>query len=170
MKKNAVIIFMFFFLLIVGCSKTERDNEYYQLAKKSLNEKKYYDALKYFQKIVDEYPKSKHYKDALLQTGELTQGLVDKKLTKKEAYKKAIEIYIKFQKKYPQDGKAPQALFMTGFLQANELGKLEEAKATYNKFLELYPNSEMAQSAKAELENLGLSPDQILEQKIKNNK
>ena len=167
MRKFISAILLITIVLIAGCSKN--DNDYYELAQKNMDAKNYATALEYFQKIVDEYPNGKHYKDALLQTGELNQGLVNKNISKEEAYARAIKAYAEFQQKYPDDKKAPQALFMIGFIQANELGQLEEAKATYNKFLELYPNSEMVESAKAEIENLGLSPDEILKKKMQNN-
>ena len=37
------------------------------------------------------------------------------------------------------------------------------AKEAYTRFIKLYPDSEMAESAKSEIENLGLTPDEILE-------
>ena len=47
-------------------------------------------------------------------------------------------------------------------IQWNELGELDSAKATYQKFVEVYPDNEMAESARTELANLGLSADEIL--------
>lgn len=54
------------------------------------------------------------------------------------------------------------ALFMLGFIHANEIHNYEKAKEYYQKFLELYPNSELAVSAKFELENLGKEPQKII--------
>ena len=126
------------------------------------------EALVNFQNIVDEFPKSEHYKFALLKTGELNQGLVDTNLTSEESYLKAVKAYSKFHKKFHTDPKAPQTLFMIGFIQANELKNDEAAKAAYSKFIKLYPESEMIESAKAEIENLGLTPDEILKKKAAN--
>ena len=58
---------------------------------------------------------------------------------------------------------------MIGFIQANKLNQLDSARVSYTKFLELYPDTEMATSAESELENLGLTPDEILAKKIENN-
>ncbi len=167
MKKLAVLLALAILLFVVGCS-TNNDKDYFKAAQKSMDAKEYKEALVNFQKIVDEFPKSEHYKTALLKTGELTQGYVDESLSKEESLLKAVKIYTEFQEKYSDDPKAPQTLFMIGFIQANELMNVEAAKATYSKFLELYPESEMAESAKAEIENLGLSPDEILQKKIAN--
>ena len=76
-----------------------------------------------------------------------------------------IIAYKLYQEKYPNETKAPQTLFMVGFIQANELGQLDEAKATYTKFIELYTESDMVESAKSEIETIGLSPDEILKNK-----
>jgi TolA-binding protein len=51
---------------------------------------------------------------------------------------------------------------MLGFIYANELNNYEKAKIYYQKFLERYPNSELAISAKFELENLGRKPEEII--------
>jgi len=167
MKKIAALLVFSVTFFIVGCGQTN-DKEYFESAQKSLDAKNYSEALVNFQKIVDEFPKSEHYKFALLKTGELSQGYVDKTLSKEESLLKAIKVYTEFQKQYSDDPKAAQALFMIGFIQANELLNVEEAKIAYSKFLELYPDSEMAESAKAEIENLGLTPDEILQKKITN--
>lgn len=167
MKKTFALLFLST-LFIIGCGQTS-DKDYYESAQNKMIEKEYASALIDFQKIVDEFPQSEHFKFALLQTGELNHGYVNKEITKEESLEKAIEAYTQYQKKYPNDNKAPQTLFMIGFIQANELGKLEVAKITYTRFLERYPNSEMIESAKSEIENLGLDPDEILEKQVKNN-
>jgi N-acetylmuramoyl-L-alanine amidase len=162
MKKYVVLLILSISVLFASCSQ-KGDKEYSDAAQKFMDSKNYYEALTNYQKIVDEYPESKYYQDALLQTGELTQGYIDKKLSKTESLLKAIKIYREYCDKYPDSPKAPQTLFMIGFIEANELDKIEEAKATYNEFLKKYPKSEMVKAAKAEIENLGLTPDQILE-------
>ncbi len=162
MKKIIVLLFLSL-IFVVGCS-SKSDKEYFELAQKSMDAKDYAGALVNFQKIVDQFPNSKHYQFALLQTGELNHGYVNKEISKKASLGLAIDAYRKYQKKYPNAEKAPQTLFMIGFIQANELGKLDEAKATYTKFLEIYPESEMAESAKSEIANIGLSPEEILKQ------
>ena len=161
MKKINVLIVLSVALFIVGCSNN--DKYYFESAQNSLNAEEYSEALVSYQKIVDEFPKSEHYKFALLKIGELNQGYVDKSLTNEESLLKAVKAYTKFHRKFHSDPKAPQTLFMIGFIQANELKNIEAAKVAYTKFLKLYPDSEMAESAKAEIENLGLTPDEILQ-------
>ncbi|MBU0473467.1 MAG: tetratricopeptide repeat protein [Bacteroidetes bacterium] len=159
--KKIVVIFALLAIFVIGCSQ-KSDKDYLETAKTELAAKEYAAALINFQKIVDEFPESEHYKFALLQTGELNHGLVNKEISKEVAFEKAIKAYTEYQKKYTDDPKAPQALFLVGFIQANELGNIEAAKVAYTKFLKLYPESEMAESAHSEIDNLGLAPDEIL--------
>jgi len=51
---------------------------------------------------------------------------------------------------------------MKAFIQANELQDYDAAKQTYQLFLQKFPNDEMTPSAKAELETIGLAPEEIL--------
>lgn len=159
--KKIVVILTLFTIFAIGCSQ-KNDKDYFEAAQTELAAKEYSAALIDFQKIIDEFPESEHYQFALLQTGELNHGLVDKGISKEASYEKAIKAYTEYQKKYPDDPKAPQTLFMIGFIQANELGNIEAAKVAYTKFLKLYPESEMAVSAQSEIDNLGLSPEDIL--------
>jgi len=167
MKRMMVYLLIGFTIFMLSCAgKTDRD--LYESAKKSIENEKYAEALTQFEELVKNYPNSEYYQDALLQTGELYQGHVNKNIPYKESLKKAIKSYRMFYSKYKDDPKAPQTLFMVGFIQANELGQLDSARVTYSKFVEQYPDNEMTPSAKIELENLGLSPDEILAKKIKN--
>jgi len=168
MKRVFVYLIIGLSIFLINCSgKTDKD--IYESATENIENEKYAEALSLFEVIVAEYPNSEYYKDALIQTGELSQGNVNQNITFKESQKKAIDSYRLFYSKYPDDPKAAQVLFMVGFIQANKLDELDSARVTYTKFLELYPDTEMAASAKSELENLGLTPDEILAKKIKNN-
>lgn len=168
MKRIFVYLLIGLSVFLINCGgKTDKD--IYESAIENIENEKYAEALSQFEVIVLEYPKSEFYKDALLQTGELLQGNVNKSIPFKESQKKAISHYSLFHSKYKDDPKAAQILFMIGFIQANKLDELDSARVTYTKFLELYPDAEMAASAKSELENLGLTPDEILAKKIENN-
>lgn len=168
MKRIFVYLLIGLSVFLINCGgKTDKD--IYESAIENIENEKYAEALSLFEVIVSEYPNSEFYKDALLQTGELLQGNVNKSIPFKESQKKAINCYRLYHSKFQGDPKAAQILFMIGFIQANKLDELDSARVTYTKFLELYPDAEMATSAKSELENLGLTPDEILAKKIENN-
>jgi hypothetical protein len=59
---------------------------------------------------------------------------------------------------------------MAGFINANELKNFDEATSLYKQFLMEYPNNELASSAQAELDNMGLSPEEILQNNLANEK
>ena len=77
--------------------------------------------------------------------------------------KKAVEYYKMVFEKYRDQEYSKKALFMAGFILANDIKDYDAAREVYNQFLDEYPESEMAISAKYELENLGKDPEEILQ-------
>jgi len=75
---------------------------------------------------------------------------------------KAIKLYEKLIRIHPDSEYSPMALFMIGYINANEIKDYERAKKVYAEFLEKYPTSELANSVKFELENMGKSPDELI--------
>jgi hypothetical protein len=57
--------------------------------------------------------------------------------------------------KFPEDKHAPQALFMVGFVHMEELNDSKTATHTFKQVLKQYPDSDVADSAKWMLENMG---------------
>jgi len=120
-----------------------------------------------YENLVKEYPESKLAPEALFQQAGLYQNRMVKNLSETESLENAVKIYKKIFDKYPDYPKAPDALFMSGFILANELKRYKEATETYRLFLEKYPNHQWALSAKSELENMGVPPEVILQNKQK---
>ncbi len=56
---------------------------------------------------------------------------------------------------YPEGEHADEAQFMIGFIQAEELKNYDAARNALTRMLEHYPNSELAESARWMLENMG---------------
>lgn len=77
---------------------------------------------------------------------------------------KAITLFEKVIKDYPTHPKAALAFFFKGYVEENYLKNLEKAKETYLLFLEKYPNSDFADDARASIENLGKSPEQMVKE------
>jgi len=154
--------FLIFLMIVSTACSSISDKELYDSANKKKAEKKYIEALKDYQKIVDEYPESEYYVESLFEIGKMYHGKVVKNISSKEAYKKAIEYYTKVYEKDPDGPYAQKSLFMVGFIEANELQMFDEAKKAYNLFIEKYPNSELTQAAQAELDNLGIPPEEII--------
>jgi len=139
-------------------------------AKAAVEQKKYADAVKYYETLASEFPKDSLAPEALYQLGALYQNKFVPGFAGNSSTEKAILIFRSVFDKYPDSKQAPNCLFMCGFLQSNELNRYSDATDTYNTFLQKYPNNDMASAAKYELDNMGLTPEQVLEKKVTTNK
>ncbi|MEK6553013.1 MAG: tetratricopeptide repeat protein, partial [Bacteroidota bacterium] len=86
-------------------------------------------------------------------------------VSKDESLKKAVEYYQRLYQQFPKDERAPKALFMSGFILANELRNIDAARLTYQQFLDKFPKHELTTPARTELDNLGKTPEEILQEK-----
>ncbi len=166
MKKIAVnlVLSSILCLTVIGCGKKSAEDQM-RSASKNVESKNISEAVVNYESVIKDYPESKEAPEALYQLGSLYQNHMVVNFAPKESFQKAINTFSKLIDKYPDSPQAPRALFMTGFIQANELNNFDAATKTYNLFLEKYPNHELASSAKEELDNMGLSPEQILQKK-----
>jgi TolA-binding protein len=76
---------------------------------------------------------------------------------------KAATTYELVAEKYPESEWGQKGLFAAAYTYANEIGNLERGREAYKKYLKQYPDSSMAETAKFELDNLGKSPEEILQ-------
>ena len=79
-----------------------------------------------------------------------------------EGPQKAIDIANVLIEKYPDFEMTPMAMFIKGFVYENMIGDLQNAEVTYRQFIEKYPNNSMVEDVKSTLENLGLSPEELI--------
>ena len=75
---------------------------------------------------------------------------------------KAIKIADVLIEKYPDFEMTPVAMYLKGFVYENIVGDLQNAEKTYRQFIEKYPESPMVEDVKATIENLGLSPEELI--------
>lgn len=156
------IIAVLTFFLIVGCSSKKSDKELFDEAKNNLKEDKIPEAVMAFEELINDHSDSELTPEAISQLASLYQNKRIKSFSEKENLGKAITLFKKLHDEYPKSSYAPSGLFMAGFIYANELQNYKEAEALYKQFLSEYPENELAPSAQAELDNLGLSPEEIL--------
>jgi TolA-binding protein len=76
----------------------------------------------------------------------------------------AIELYDKVIAKYPKYSKTPDALFLQGFILENNMRNVPKAKEKYLEFMTKFPKNELASQVKFSLDNLGKTPEQIIEE------
>lgn len=159
-------IALFSFLLIVGCSTKKSDKELFDEAQKNLKEDKIPEAVIAFEEIISEHSQSELAPEAISQLASIYQNKKVKNLSDRESIEKAILLFKKLHDEYPKNNLAPSGLFMAGFIYANELQNYKEAEVLYKQFLNEYPDNELAPSAQAELDNLGLTPEEILQKNL----
>jgi outer membrane protein assembly factor BamD (BamD/ComL family) len=77
---------------------------------------------------------------------------------------KAIGLFDKFIEKYPDHPKAAVSMFFTAYIYENQLKNLEKAKEIYLQFIEKYPNGDFTNDARVALQNLGKTPEQMVQE------
>lgn len=155
-------------LLFFGCSSKKTDKELFDEAKANLKDQKYPEAVMSFEELVKDYPDSQLVPEALSETASIYQNKQIKNLSEEENLNKAIELFKKVHDEYPNSEFAASGLFMAGFIYANDLQNYDAATSIYKQFLQEYPDNELAASAQAELDNMGLSPEEILSRNMTN--
>ncbi len=75
---------------------------------------------------------------------------------------KAVKIADMLIEKYSDFEMTPMAMYLKGFVYENIVGDLHNAEMTYRQFIEKYPESPMVEDVKATMENLGLSPEELV--------
>lgn len=155
-------------ITILGCSGKNED-EMYNTGKKLVETNKNIEAVKQYEELLKEFPDTKHKEFVLFELGKIYQSKAIKSNNSEINLNNAVKYFTQLFTEFPKSNNSPSALFMTGFIYANELQKLDSAKIRYQEFLDKYPNHELAVSVKYELDNLGLTPEQILENLKKNN-
>ena len=157
---------LFIIIILVTACNTNKDRDTFNAAERNYNDKKYAEALTDYKLVIEEYSSSDFAAKSLMRVGSMYQMFLVPNVQGDESNKKAVEYYRDLYKNFPKSEDAPKALFMSGFILANNLNKFDEAKLTYQTFLEKFPKHELAPQIKMELENLGKTPEEILENKL----
>lgn len=148
-------------LLFISCS-SENDQTLFDSAKSFEQKEKFSDAIKNYEKIISDYPESKFRAEVLFNLAKMYQARLDKSVNELDSYKRAKKYFHMVYKEFPKNENAASSLFMVGFIQANLLNQLDSAKLNYEKFIQQFPNHPMVESAKAEVQNLGIPADKII--------
>ncbi|MGB9664165.1 MAG: tetratricopeptide repeat protein [Ignavibacteria bacterium] len=149
---------------LLSCQK-HKEESLYKTALEEIKNGNNQAAIENLEKLVEKNPYSQFAPDAFFTLASLYQSIEGDSIQKVNNYEKALECYNQIIEKFPNDEKTPQAIFMAGFICAENLKDFERAKYYYKKFLKAYPDHELALSVKAELDNLGKPPEEILMEK-----
>ncbi len=81
---------------------------------------------------------------------------------------RAVELLRQIDLRFRQKSDvAPKALFYEAFVYETLLSDTAQARQRYEDFLRYYPNHELAPQARASLQHLGKTPDQLLEELLR---
>jgi tol-pal system protein YbgF len=119
----------------------------YRLAKKAFDQDNLETAREGFQKIIKEYPKSRHADNAQFWIGEIYY--------REKWYEKAILEYQKVIEKYPKGNKVQSSLLKQGFAFYN-IGDKANARLILKELIKKHPKSNEAKVAKQKLK--GFTP------------
>ena len=75
---------------------------------------------------------------------------------------RTIYIIDKLVKEYPDYPRTQAALFIKAFIFETRYNNLDMAKKIYEQYLAMYPDGEFAESCRASIENLGLTPEELV--------
>jgi len=164
--KTTAILFSISFLLIVGCSSKKSSDELLKEGEKLAGEEKYSEAVTAYETLINDYPDDELAPEAISRLAVIYQNKLLKNFPEKDSFLKAVDLFKSIHEKYPDSKQAPMGLFMAGFVQANELKDFDAATETYKQFIELYPDHELTSSAREELNNMGLTPEEILQKNL----
>ncbi|PID56316.1 MAG: hypothetical protein CR986_10340 [Ignavibacteriae bacterium] len=166
MRIKKIFLLLSLSVLFTFCGE-KNDKEIFEEGNRLLAEEKYEEAVIKFGKLASKFKNSNLAPKALFETAKVYQGKVIKDMHVKESLLKSVKVYQQIFNEYPKSKEAENSLFMSGFILANELKDFDKAKKTYEKYLKIFPNGKLVNDAKIELANLGKTPEEILNEKMK---
>jgi tetratricopeptide (TPR) repeat protein len=165
MKRIAVILSVLVFIAACNSSETfrkeieKKETALMESAKKSKADTAAINALLTdYETYADKYPSDTMGANYLFKAADFNRYM-QKPL-------RSIQIYSKIYDNYPKIDKRPYALFLQGFMYENELTNITAAKGIYEKFLKEYPSHPISSDVQITLDNLGKTPEQMLEEFI----
>ncbi len=164
--KTIIITLSFFILLLAGCSNKKTASELLTEGEKFTSEENLPEAVLSYETLIKEYPDDILAPEATVRVAAIYQNKLVKNISENESLLKSVELFKSIYEKHPGSKQASLGLFMAGFVQSNELHDYEGATETYNTFLKVFPDHELAASAKEELDNMGLTPEEILQKNL----
>ena len=155
-----IIIFLVFAVFFGGCSNNDPAKRIETLEKEAfatenaINPDVASDLVSEYCDFADAYPNDAKSPEYLFKAVDVSMNLNEPQRT--------ISIVDKMIKEYPDYPNTSRALFVKAFIFETRYNNLEMAKKIYEQYLEMYPNGEFANDCKASIENLGLTPEELV--------
>jgi outer membrane protein assembly factor BamD (BamD/ComL family) len=175
MKSFKFIYLAFIIAGLYSCNNTKKETEINKI--KNMESKLYSDSTKSimtsatndlileYAKFSNTFPDDSLSPEYLFRAGELSRAV--------NMSRQAILYYDKITYTYPKYRKVAVCFFLEGFVYENQMNDLINAKKFYKLFITKYPTHPLVKDAKILIENLGKSPEELIqnfEEKEKQNK
>lgn len=143
-------------LFISGCSLSEEE---LWLKVEAAKENSNWDStLTVSQLLLEEYPQGRFAGWARFAVAESHRF--------KNQPREALDNYKMFIETYPDLQPAAVSLFLVGYLYHNNLQNVDSARYYFEQFLQKYPSHDLAPSVRMEVEMLGKTPQEALNERI----
>lgn len=118
-------------------------------------------ALQAYSEYATNYPDDTLSPDYLFKSGEIATAI--------KQYPQALATYKKIVEKYPNYKLVQESLFLQASLLDNYLNEDIKAKIVYEQLISMYPNGSYSADAKAAINNLGKTDEQLIKEFQKKN-
>ena len=160
MKKFIVYFVLVFVLVFVGCNSNDPAKRIEKLEEQVLSTDKAIDPavasdlVSAYCDFADADPDDAMAPEYLFKAVDVSMNLNEPQRT--------IYIIDKLVKEYPDYPRTQAALFIKAFIFETKYNNLDMAKKLYEQYLAMYPDGEFAESCRASIENLGLTPEDLV--------
>ena len=133
----------------------ELEKELFNSGINTIDTKKARELCGLYMDYADLYPNDSISPELLYKAADINMNVNDPKST--------IVLFNKIRSTYPNYKNVPTILFLTGYVYENQLHDFENAKKYYLELLDIYPNNEFADDAVISINNLGKTPEEMIE-------
>ena len=149
-------LFILALSFFIGCSSLS-DEELWRKVEQAKANHNWDSTMQVSQRILKDFPQG-HY-------GGWARFALAESYRFKNQPREAVDNYKLFVEKYHEMQPGALSLFLVGYIYSNDLHMNDSAKFYFELFLGKYPNHELVPSVKFELESIGKSPQEVLDEK-----
>ena len=155
-----LILLLFILLVMVGCNtndpakRIEKLEEQAFATEGAINPEVANDLVSAYCDFADANPDDAMAPEYLFKAVDVSMNLNEPQRT--------IYIIDKLLNNYPDYPRTQAALFVKGFIFETRYENCDMAKKIYEQYLVMYPDGEFAESCRASIENLGLTPEELV--------
>lgn len=138
----------------------EKDQFYDNLQELKFDYKDAMQLAESYRQFFQRHPKNKEIPDLTMELADLTNNYLNEPKEAISHYSRVIEEYSKYEE-------VPVAIFMIATIYHDKLKDYEKSKIYYEKLINEYPDHYFVKDAKIMLDNLGKSPEELLDEILK---